>query len=143
MQIWWTVAGTLLAEPPATGPAGPQTPLAGVTVRVVGWPDERACLAVWGEARTDAEGRFLLRALRPAWAQRLWLRVALGAPGRWLTVAVAPDAVDGPHVDAGAVACAGAHPSLDRGLPPFPTARQPAIGARGPVAWREGAGPIR
>jgi len=117
----WDVTGVIEVEERVTTfdaqqrPLARRRPLAGVTVEVAGWPDERACLAVWGQATTDGQGRFRLRAHRPAWAQTVRAAVrfaderlvvtdgaADGVLRRdWRPVAQTAAPLEGPTVDLG------------------------------------------
>jgi hypothetical protein len=81
MTQHWTVRGTLAVDETwtthcADGSAvARRRPLAGVSVEVLGFPDERACRSSFGTAVTDRAGRFRVRATRPTWAQDLQVRV--------------------------------------------------------------------
>jgi hypothetical protein len=122
MSQIWEVTGIIEVEERATvrdalgRPVARRRPLAGITVEVAGWPDERGAFAVWGQTSTDADGRFRVRERRPSWAQviRLSTRFAGeqlvvteeatdGVLRRdWIQIAETPDAVAGPVVDLGA-----------------------------------------
>ena len=120
MTTWWTVAGALLADShDSTTPR----PLVGAAVLIFGWPDERGCVALWGEARTDDAGRFALRTLRPGWPPRLWIRVRLGR--RWHTIDIPDEAFATPHADLGTWVCPGA-PARRSSIPSLPLRRHSA-----------------
>jgi hypothetical protein len=112
----WQVTGTILvdAAPPGGAAAGrPPRPLAGAAVAVTGWPDERACTALWGELRTGRDGTFHLRAAQPAWAHEIGVAVRV-APGRWLRVFASRTPLDGPVVETGALLLPAAAPAAQR-----------------------------
>jgi hypothetical protein len=115
MSQWWEVTGTLAVEESATAGVTKRRPLAGLSIDIAGWPDEKACFSLWGHTHTDREGRFRLRVNRPAWAHRLRITAsfvgellvvcdtaARGLAGRSpLTIWEPDDPIEGPFVDAG------------------------------------------
>lgn len=117
MSPWWEVTGTIEVNESATTrdglgrPVERRRPLSDIAVQVSVRADEHESFSVWGETRTEHDGRFRLRATHPPLARQVRVSVLLvgeqlvvcgATPVGWIT-AVELDDVHESILDVGTI----------------------------------------